>query len=334
MKKHYNIPIFIPEAACPHQCIFCNQKNITENVRQPSFQDVIKTVERYLSTIPKGSDVEIAFFGGNFTGLPLSQQERYLQTAQKYIDRQLVSSIRCSTRPDYINEKNMELLLRYNVKNIELGAQSFDGEVLQRSGRGHFVDDIYRAVEILKAYKISFGLQMMTGLPGDTPEKSQKTATEIVRLQAENTRIYPCLVIKDTALERLFLEGKYQPQSINEAIELCKELTFYFESHNVKILRVGLHRSEGFDSGKTLIAGPYHPSFKELVETAIWRYIFEREINFSYRGNIHITIPKGTAGVASGHLQSNRKWLNAHFSSVRFSENERFKKREYHVDYC
>lgn len=179
-----------------------------------------------------------------------------------------------------------------------------------------------------------FGLQMMTGLPADTPEKSLQTAKEIVRLNADNTRIYPCLVIRNTALEQLYYNKKYQPQTLEDAIALCAKLVAIFERHEVKILRVGLHRSEGFDSGATLVAGPYHPSFNELVESRLWKTVFEKHIHFGTSENIRIQIPKGTSGLASGHKRCNRKWLEHHFKTVHFIENESLKQRNFHVDYC
>jgi histone acetyltransferase (RNA polymerase elongator complex component) len=333
-RKHYNIPIFIPEAACPHRCIFCNQQNITEQQKQPSISDVITTVERHLTTIPKGSETEIAFFGGNFTGLSIQQQTDYLQSVQHFLREGKVSAIRCSTRPDYIDNQTVELLMSFGVKMVELGAQSFDDEVLKTSGRGHSAEDIYRAVSILKKYQMPFGLQMMTGLPSDTPEKALQTAKEIVRLNADNTRIYPCLVVRNTVLEHLYHNKMYQPQTFEEAIALCAELVAIFEQHGVKILRVGLHRSEGFDRGSTLVAGPYHPSFNELVESRLWRIELEKHIHFGISENIRIQIPKGTSGLASGHKRCNRKWLEQHFKAVHFIENESLTQRNCHVDYC
>ena len=331
---HYNIPIFIPEAACPHRCIFCNQHNITEQQRQPSTGDVVTTVERYLTTIPQGSETEIAFFGGNFTGLPVQQQTDYLQSVQHFLREGKIASIRCSMRPDYINNQTVEHLLSFGVKMVELGAQSFDNEVLKASGRGHSAEDIYRAIGVLKAYQMPFGLQMMTGLPFDTPEKARQTAREIVRLGAANTRIYPCLVIQNTVLEQWYRDGRYQPQTMEEAVALCAELVVFFEQQGVKILRVGLHRSEGFDSGATLVAGPYHPSFNELVESHLWRGVLEQNIRFGVSENINIHLPKGTAGLASGHKRCNRNWLEHHFKTVRFTEDESLTQRNCHVDYC
>lgn len=301
---------------------------------QPSVGDVITTVERYLTTIPKGSETEIAFFGGNFTGLPIQQQRDYLQSVQHFLHEGKIASIRCSTRPDYINNQAVELLLSFGVRMVELGAQSFDDEVLKASGRGHSAADIYHAVGILKTHQMPFGLQMMTGLPSDTPEKTWQTAKEIVRLGAENTRIYPCLVIQNTELEQMYRSRRYQPQTMEEAIALCAELVVFFEQHKVKILRVGLHRSEGFDSGSTLVAGPYHPSFNELVESFLWRKELEKNIRFGVSENICIEVPKGAAGLVSGHGRCNRKWLEQHFKTVRFVENESLTQRNCHVDYC
>jgi histone acetyltransferase (RNA polymerase elongator complex component) len=333
-KKHYNIPIFIPEAACPHRCIFCNQQNITAQQKQPSIGDVITTIERCLTTIPAGGETEIAFFGGNFTGLSLQQQTNYLQSVQHFLREGKISSIRCSTRPDYINDQAVELLASYGVKMVEVGAQSFDDGVLKASGRGHSAEAVYRAIGILKAHRMPFGLQMMTGLPFDTPEKTQQTAREIVRAGAENTRIYPCLVVRDTELEQMYRNRRYQPQTLEEAVALCAGLTDFFERNNVKILRVGLHRSEGFDNGTTLAAGPYHSSFNELVESRLWRHELEKHIRFGVSSNIRIHIPRGSCGLASGHKRCNRKWLEQHFKTVRFVENESLTQRNFHVDYC
>jgi histone acetyltransferase (RNA polymerase elongator complex component) len=333
-KKHCNIPIFIPEAACPHRCIFCNQQNITAQQKQPSIDDVVTIIDRHLTTIPNGSETEIAFFGGNFTGLSMQLQTDYLQSVQHFLHEGKISSIRCSTRPDYINNQAVELLISFGVKMVELGAQSFDDEVLKASGRGHSAETVRRAAGILKNCKMPFGLQMMTGLPCDTPEKTWQTAKEIVRSGAVNTRIYPCLVVKNTLLEQMYRSRRYQPQTLEEAVALCAELVVFFERHNVKILRVGLHRSEGFDSGTALVAGPYHPSFNELVESCLWRSELEKHIRPGASENICIQVPKGCSGLASGHRRYNRKWLEQYFKTVRFIENDSLTQRNCHVDYC
>lgn len=198
MLKHYTIPIFIPELACPHQCVFCDQRKISGQQEIPNIDDINKKIKAYLKTIPeKRSRVEIGFFGGSFTGLPMDQQEMYLKAAAEFVKGRRVEGIRLSTRPDYINREILDLLKKNKVITIELGAQSMDPGVLAKSGRGHSVEDIEKASKMIIDDGFELGLQMMIGLPGDTLEKAKHTAKKIVELGARNTRIYPTLVIKE-----------------------------------------------------------------------------------------------------------------------------------------
>lgn len=303
--KHNNIPIFIPELACPNRCVFCNQHKITnKKIIKP--QEINNIIKKYLSTIPQENHIEIAFFGGNFTGIPFDLQEDYLKIANYYVENDRVKGIRISTRPDYINTKILDLLKKYNVKAIELGAQSTDDEVLKQSGRGHTFQDIEKASKLIKAYNFELGLQMMIGLPGDSLQKSLRTTNDIVNLKAETTRIYPTLVIKGTQLEKLFLEKKYFPLSINEAVRWTKEIYKIFITNSVKVIRIGLHHSEEFEEGKSLIAGPYHKSFKELVMTELW---FERlsQMDFSTTEENIVKVNKKDFNFVTGYQRKNIK---------------------------
>lgn len=268
---HCNIPIFIPQLACPHACIFCNQKYISGQQKAPSMLEVKETIETYLSTLSRDDEVELAFFGGSFTGISMEMQNKYLQLVQPYIKEGRIGSIRLSTRPDYINTEILDNLKKYNVKDIELGAQSLDDEVLQFSERGHSVEDVYKATELIKSYGFNLGLQMMIGLPLDTKQKSIHTAKTIVSLGAKTTRIYPTLVIEHTKLARLYKENEYKPLTLTEAIDWTKDIYKVFLNSNIKVLRVGLHPSKDIVSGEGFLAGPFHISFFELVLTEIWK---------------------------------------------------------------
>lgn len=276
---HCNIPIFIPQLACPHACIFCNQRHISGQQKAPSIDEVKQTIETYLSTLNQNNEVELAFFGGSFTGIDINLQNIYLKSVQPYIEQGKIQSIRLSTRPDYINTEILDNLKKYNVKDIELGAQSLDDEVLMFSERGHSVEDVYKASELIKSYGFNLGLQMMIGLPLDTKQKSINTAKTIVSLQAKTTRIYPTLVIEHTKLAKLYNEGKYKPLTITEAIDWTKDIYKIFLASNIKVLRVGLHPSKDIVSGEGFLAGPFHISFFELVLTELWRERLLSSIN-------------------------------------------------------
>ncbi len=108
-QKHFNIPVFIPELACPFQCIYCNQRKISGQLKIPDSNEIMTTIENHLQTIhTPNATIELAFFGGNFTGLNKNDQVEYLKLVQPYIKQGKISGIRLSTRPDYINKEIIE----------------------------------------------------------------------------------------------------------------------------------------------------------------------------------------------------------------------------------
>lgn len=270
--RTYNIPIFVPHRGCPHDCVFCNQKRITGASSGVTAADVKSTIEECLKTIKKTDRyVEVAFFGGSFTGVPIEEQTYLLSAANDYVKKGEIDGIRLSTRPDYITTEILDNLLKYGVTTIELGVQSMDDEVLLKSNRGHTKYDVEKAVELIRRYPFTLGLQMMTGLPGDTAEKSKDTARKIIALKPDIVRIYPTLTIKDTRLEEMLKAGEYTPQSVDEAVELCTRLVTMFEKRNITVIRVGLQSTDEIsECGESVVAGPLHSAFGELVESRIY----------------------------------------------------------------
>lgn len=323
MKTHYVIPIFIPESACPFRCTYCNQYNITEKATSPKPDEVASFISGYLQTIPHQNPdvvVKVAFFGGNFTGLPISEQESYLRVVQPFIDDKKVQSIQLSTRPDYISEPILKLLKNYRVTLIELGAQSLDPEVLKYTRRGHTVQDVIKSARMIRQHGFELGLQMMIGLPGDNVEKSIITAQKIVELGAQYTRIYPTLIIKDTDLEKDYRNGLYQPLTLEEAVEWCAQIVPIFEQNDIQILRLGLHPSEGLIHHETLVAGPFHISFKELVLTAIWKKKLHQLSQQNNSDTFEIEVPKSEINFAIGYESRNKKWLEEKYKKVIFRQ--------------
>ena len=298
-----NIPIFVSHVGCPNDCAFCNQRSITGTVEAPPPERVGEIVETYLSG-GKTGDNTIAFFGGSFTGIEKNLQRCYLAEAKKYLDRGLVSGIRLSTRPDYIDEERLDLLAEYGVTNIELGAQSMDDGVLAASGRGHDSDAVRRASGLIKERGFALGLQMMTGLPLDTPEKSIATAEEFIRFGAEETRIYPTLVMEHTRLAELYRAGEYAPQTVEEAVALGALLYERFRNAGVRVLRIGLSDSEGLKDG--CVAGPYHPAMGELVMS---RYIRNQLEKCVVDGRLEIAAPSKYISKIIGNKKCNQLYF-------------------------
>jgi histone acetyltransferase (RNA polymerase elongator complex component) len=285
MKSHYIIPIFVPHKGCPHDCVFCNQKHITGQVDKVDSAFVENEIDKYLTTInSKDSFVEVSFFGGSFTGLSIDEQTELLKPAKKALDDNKVDAIRLSTRPDYINEVILANLKNYGVSIIELGVQSMDEDVLRLSNRGHSIDVVYKASQLIKYNGFTLGLQMMVGLPGDDEAKDIKTVEEFIKIKPDMVRIYPALVIKDTLMERMYKSGTFAPYTLDNAIDICSRLYLKFEYAGIKVIRIGLQPTENIAFGKDLIAGPFHPSFREHVESKILNdmiLVLKREYNLN-----------------------------------------------------
>lgn len=331
--RFYNIPLFIPERACPFQCIFCNQSKITGVEYNLKIEEFKTIIDNHLATIPKlNTFVLAAFFGGTFTGIPLDEQEQYLQIVQPYIIAGTIKGIRISTRPDYINQENLDLLKRYNVTHIELGAQTLNDNVLRISHRGHTYNDVARASTLILENKFTLGLQMMLGLPGDTKENALNTARKIIDLGASETRIYPTMVIRETSLAKLFEKGKYVPISTKEAIETSALLLQLFEEKNINVLRIGLYASENMIS-KEVVAGPNIMNFKEKVLSYIWHNIFI-ELRKYNRANqaIEIYVPINELNAAIGFEGKNRKELLNYYSKVKIKGDDKLVKRDFYVN--
>ena len=331
-KKHYTIPVFVPELACPFQCAFCNQSKISGHQNIPTEKEITKTFDTYLNSFKeKDRHVEVGFFGGTFTGISLAEQENYLRLVQPYIDSGKIQGIRLSTRPDFINSAVLSLLKKYRVTTIELGAQSLDDEVLKASYRGHTALQVEQASEMILDADFDLGLQMMIGLPGDSLKKTLLTAWKIVALGASNTRIYPALVIRDTAMHTWYKQGKYNPLSMEEAVEWSKPLLLLFEKENVDVIRMGLHPSESLLDHTDLVAGPFHPSFRELVLTQIWRDLLIPLLRENKGGKVEIEVSPSEINAATGYSAENKKMLLKHFREVKFTANSQLKGRAYNV---
>lgn len=212
---------------------------------------------------------EIAFFGGSFTAIERGYMESLLTAAARAMKKfPVYTGIRCSTRPDCVDEKIADVLKSYGVTAVELGAQSMSGEVLAANDRGHTAEDVRKAAGIIRSRGIELGLQMMTGLYCDTPERCLYTADEFIRLYPKTVRIYPTVILKNTRLGELFQSGEYKSFSFEETVELCAKLLRKFTEKGVRVIRMGLHASP--DVERDMLGGVYHPALREIVESRIF----------------------------------------------------------------
>ena len=272
-KPPFIIPIFITHQGCPHRCIFCNQEGITgwippeSEVRPPGLigEEISLWLKRAKDV---ARDVQVAFYGGSFTGIPRQLQESYLGAVAPFLKSGQVQSIRLSTRPDYIEVGTGPFLWDHGVRNVELGVQSLDQKVLLASNRGHSVLDVERAFSFLRQVPLMIGGQLMVGLPGDSTNASLKSAQHLATLAPDFVRIYPTLVLRGSGLAHLYHQGRYHPLSLSKAVALTAKLAEIFAQHHIGVIRMGLQPSADLDAN--LLDGPHHPAFGELVRSRLF----------------------------------------------------------------
>lgn len=265
--KHANISIFIPHLGCKSRCSFCNQLHITGCSKLPDENDIDAAVSSAIdSKSYNRNKTQLAFFGGSFTAIDREYMHSLLKAAKKHIDLGNVSSVRISTRPDKIDREILKLLSYYGVKSIELGAQSMSDEVLRLNRRGHSRQQVIESSNLIKESGFELGLQMMTGLYGDNNETSLETANMFINLNADTVRIYPTIVLKNTMLEKLFNQGSYRPQTLDEAVNLGAKLLKLFIKNDINIIRFGLHAIDHLQ----YVAGPWHDALAELTYSKMY----------------------------------------------------------------
>lgn len=328
--KYGMIPFFIPHVGCPHVCTFCNQSRITEvsGIGYLTPEYITSTIKDYVGESKSHKFWEVCFYGGSFSAINQDLQRQLLLPAYEALKEGRIDGIRCSTRPDAVSDRQLELLRSYGMKTIELGVQSMDDTVLSLAKRGHTANDVNLAVKQLRKFGFTVGLQLLPGLLGDTWDTIIKTAIEISQLQPDFVRIYPVLVIENTELAEQYKAGIYEPLSLELALQYCSFLKTWFESHQITVIRTGLQSTEELDAGHSLLAGPYEPAMGELVTNEQWRQRIEHcldehteHFNNPVRA-ITISYPRNLTSKVRGLKKRNLTYFEKTYGNITFTWRE------------
>ena len=328
--KYGMIPFFIPHVGCPHVCTFCNQSRITEvsGIGYLTPEYITSTIKDYVGESKSHKYWEVCFYGGSFSAINQDLQRQLLLPAYEALKAGRIDGIRCSTRPDAVSDRQLELLRSYDMNTIELGVQSMDDTVLSLAKRGHTSNDVKLAVKQLRKFGFTVGLQLLPGLLGDSWDTIMKTAVEISQLNPDFVRIYPVLVIENTELAEQYKAGIYEPLSLEQALQYCSFLKTWFESHQITVIRTGLQSTEELDAGHSLLAGPYEPAMGELVTNEQWRQRIEHclDEHTEYFNNpvraITISYPRNLTSKVRGLKKRNLTYFEKTYGNMTFTWRE------------
>lgn len=311
--KQMTIPVFIPHMGCGHSCTFCNQRTISGQKDQqevPTEAALRSHIEDWLSTASAEQHIEIGFFGGSFTGIDPEVQEMALSVANSYLKSGQIQGIRLSTRPDYLGKEVITRLLKYGVTLVEMGVQSLDDRVLTMTKRGHTASIVDEAVRALKNAQIGVGLQLMLGLPGDTPELFMNTVRKAIAYEPDCVRLYPTLVLEGTELSLSYRQGFYTPLSLETAVAQAEEAYDLFIQAGIPVIRMGLQASEELSKESNCLAGPHHDAFRDLVEAARYKRLMKRDLELGLIDTkVSVLVNPKHVSFFSGQKRANVNWL-------------------------
>ena len=267
--KKVTVPFFISHQGCAHTCVFCDQRTISNSSGDiPTAEDILSKIQTWQRTAGD-RPLEVAYFGGSFTAMPVEVQDHLLQPLQGLLASGEIKSVRISTRPDCIDDATVKRLAQQGIKTIELGVQSMDDGVLERSVRGHTAADSEAAIHCIRNGGLAVGAQLMPGLPGDTAAKSFNSLKRVIAAGADFLRLYPVIVLRGTELARRFQAGEYVPLTVEEGVQLCKVLLHESMLSAVPIIRIGLQADEGLNK-TTVLGGCWHPSLGRLTRSELY----------------------------------------------------------------
>ena len=321
--RAFILPVFVPHWGCPHACVFCNQRRISGAAMPARAEDVKKAIQEAAAFLPKGGKRQLAFYGGSFTAIPVKEQEALLGAAKEALDRGEIDAVRLSTRPDAIDEAALSRLKAYGVETIELGAQSMDDKVLQFAGRGHTAYDVERASKRIKEAGFRLILQMMTGLPGSSDESDAETARRLIALKPDGVRIYPTVIVRDTALFDMWQAGEYEEHTVEDAVRVCAKIVQLFEQAGIPIIRLGLNPTEEL-SGGAAVAGAYHPALGELVKSRILLEKARALLKGTEPGSrVTLLVGRGKASQMAGQRRENIRRLTEEYALTELKIREK-----------
>lgn len=324
--KHSNISIFIPHIGCPHRCSFCDQRTISGAENIPHGDDVREICEKALAEVKSPENTEIAFFGGSFTAIPRAYMTELLEAAYSFVGEGKFKGIRLSTRPDCIDREVLTILKKYGVTSIELGAQSMSNKVLKANQRGHSADDVEKASSLIREFGFELGLQMMVGLYNSDMADEFETLDKIAAIRPDTVRIYPVVILDGTKLGELYKSGEYSTFSFDEVTEFAAIAMMKFEYEGIKVIKCGLHASEFVE--RDMLGGFYHPAFRELCESNIYRRKMEELIAYEAKSGFDFVFAVNSTCIskAMGHKKSNVEYFKNQGINIKIIGDENIPK--------
>ena len=246
-------------------CIFCGERGSGEHIAPD--RSIGKQVGDFFAALDaSGADPckygFVAYFQ-NFTNTYAPVEELRKRYDAALTDPRIVA-LAVGTRPDCITGEIADLLCEYKQKVsevwVELGLQTSNDGTAKLINRGYQSSEYLSAAKILRERDIPFVVHIIIGLPGETKEDIANTVDFINRSKPRGIKIHSIYVMKDTALERMYREGKYTPPTLEEYIDLAAYVLCHIPPETV------VHRLTGDCPEGLLVAPEWNADKNKIIK--------------------------------------------------------------------
>lgn len=219
------LPWFWPTAAyvhipfCAHHCGYCD---FAVAVGKDHLRDAyLDALDKEMSWLGRPQPVQTLFFGGGTPSqLTAAQLAKLLNAASHWLPLEEDHEFAVEANPNSIDEEKVRLLADHGVNRISLGVQSFQPHVLRVLERDHQPDDVPRAVERLRRRIANVSVDLIFGVPGQTPAQWEQDLRQALTLAPTHIATYGLTYEKGTRLWRQQQCGQVQRLSDDDELAM------------------------------------------------------------------------------------------------------------------
>jgi len=240
------VPVNLGCCASLPRCLLCPPAPVEPG---PDLVDALVGHYRTERTEP-GRDLRVGFFGG-------------APPSDALLDAIAGVPFTVRVRPDLLTRAALERLVTRGVSAVELDALTLDDAVLQGTGRAYRGRWVLAQIDAIRAAGVRVGAVLSPGLPGSSHADAVHDS-EVLAPLIDFARLHPVLVLQRAGLRAAHMDGRYTPLTLGQAVTTCRAMLERLEADGVEVVRVG--QNPGPDGLGRAVAGPMHPSLRQLVQ--------------------------------------------------------------------
>lgn len=210
-KQKLGLYIHIP--FCLKKCNYCDFLSFSGCDLQEQTRYVQALVEELKAYQLKESDYEVdtIFIGGGTPSL-LSESliKRILDCVHESFSVAAMAEISLECNPKTLTDEKLNAYRTIGINRLSIGCQSLDDLILRFMGRVHNAKDFFETYEKARSYGFqNINVDLIFGVPGQTPKIVQKTMEEILRLHPEHLSFYSLQIEEGTPFYEKYKKGEF-----------------------------------------------------------------------------------------------------------------------------